>query len=261
MQKRKRGKQKWKCLLKYENVQHFWHRMDAFIRGGLRGPVMSAQTLREGGVGAITGVCWVIFVYLKTLQAYRAAVIITVVMIVVIHSVIVAQPIVTFNYWRLWLWFPSQLVQHPPPHPDTLITVKRKSIHIRFPLYLCTLNRVWQKGGRGCIHVVPRGSSRISCVDWLSTFLALKSTNISRLEDGQFKFLSLRRTTFDVQLQLWWGSMGLEWQVCVCVCTLLTSQQTWALPVLNWSLCTLPSFAISQQQEKGEILLIRALKI
>lgn len=150
------------------------------------------------------------FVYLRTC-ACGAAAMITGVMIVVIHGHC-AQPAVSFNYRCLRLQILTQSVQPPP---DSLLTVKRKSIHIRFSLCLSSPNSMTGRGGQ--FHVMTRGSSGPLCVGWPSSLHILKDTQMS-LE------VRMSNSSFEVQVvRLWCAAaelerhrrVGPEWQVCL----------------------------------------------
>lgn len=158
------------------------------------------------------------------------------VMIVVIHRVIVLNPL-SVSITAVCGSKSSHKLYSPP---DSLITVKRKSIHIRFSLCLSSLNRAWQRGeGKFMLCLVGHQGPHV----WIDSlaFRFWKDTNVSRVEDGQFKF--------QVQVACLWCSapalarycsVGLEWQMCVGELTDLSTDLRSAC--CNWSVFHLLSY-------------------
>lgn len=129
------------------NVRHLWRRASGCLQvipwHGVPAPGELKQSMRMGKWG---GWCQSgNFVYLRTLCACSAAVMIMGVMIVVIHRVIVLNPL-SVSITAVCGSKSSHKLYSPP---DSLITIKRKSIHIRQVLFVSLLSKqsMTERGG------------------------------------------------------------------------------------------------------------------
>lgn len=116
------------------------------------------------------------------------------VMIVVIHGVIVLNPLSV----SITAVCGSKSAHKLHSPPDSLITVKRKSIHIRFSLCLCSLNRARQSGeGKFMLCLVGHQGPHV----WIDSLpFRFRKTQVSvelRMGNSSFKF---KQCAFDVLL-------------------------------------------------------------
>lgn len=119
------------------------------------------------------------------------------VMIVVIHRVIVLNPL-SVSITAVCGSKSSHKLYSPP---DSLITIKRKSIHIRLPLCLSSLNRTRQTGeGKFMLCLVGHQGSRVWIDSSTFRFEKTQMSLTSRMGNSSFKF---KWSAFDVQLRLW----------------------------------------------------------